>query len=203
MKQITFCLALTSTLGIFMPESALAESYIFEGPDFTHIEYSNFSYTDSLTGTMTINNPPISGSCTGLGSGAGQCDITGLTLTASGLVPLTLDLITADIDFSGGPDSSFSSHWFLTFDETGDIDHWGLRLHRVSTGEILITGSEVFSIAADFSTYADRAGYSPFGIGGTTTANPGYWTLVPEPTSAAIFLLALLCGTGTLRRRGA
>ena len=36
--------------------------------------------------------------------------------------------------------------------------------------------------------------------GSTLLTDPGFWTLVPEPSAATLILLALLCGAGRMRR---
>ena len=92
-----FCLlhryGLVTALLIGFTRVCVAAEYAYQGADYSWVPGgTQFSLTDSTSGTLTINNPPWGGVCTGLGSGAGECDITNFELTSSGSPPLSLDL---------------------------------------------------------------------------------------------------------------
>jgi len=121
-----FCLlhryGLVTALLIGFTRVCVAAEYTYQGASFSLLQGPQFSLTDSTSGTLSINDPPWPGTCTGLGSEAGQCDITHWSPTASGSPPLSLDL--TDID----PSSSLLPRWTLSFDAAGQITEWILMI---------------------------------------------------------------------------
>ena len=121
-----FCLlhryGLVTALLIGFTRVCVAAEYTFQSANFSLLTGPRFSLQDSVSGTLSINNPPWPGTCTGLGSGAGECDITQWDTTASGSPDLSLDL--TDIDLS----SSNLDRWGLDFDGVGQITGWLLMI---------------------------------------------------------------------------
>ena len=153
-------------------------SYTFQGPNFTTVSGTQFSTSDSLFGTMTINTPPLSGTCTGLGNGAGECDIIELSLTASGSPPVEFNLGLPDLPSYGSAD------WSFTFDGAGAVTSW-----RVVPGDKVVwqtLGTNSFALPGEFGTYVN--GLEASGSSASTAHDDaGAWSLVvPEPSSIAI-----------------
>ena len=167
-----------SFAAIFVVATQYAHSgaiYSYQGPFFTEFPFgmTNFTTSDRITGTMEITNPPLSGRCTGLGSGPGQCNITSLDMTASGVVPVNHNLSTISTA------SSNSQFWTFDFDASGNITRWAILMRTADTiPPIITTNSEV--ILTSSGTFADL-GVVPLQKAGTLLPNAGQWTLVELP----------------------
>ena len=161
--------------------------YQYEGPDFSAAA-GRFSTSDSITAEIEINNPPLGGTCYDRGAGAGQCDITAMSFTASGSPPLTLDLNSPDLVIPSAMGE------FLTFDTNGNLVEWTIGLSQSTGG---LDSVHTISSGGSFGTIATSMFGASIGVS-TGPDGPGSWQLIPETKSLALMMLAVsvytLCG---------
>ena len=224
MKVITKLTAAAVVIVLVTSQVSHAQlSYTFQGPNFTSFagpDQTLLTVGDSLTGTMTVNNPQLSGVCKGPSQGsptfsaAGPvCDIAELTFSSGGE---SLNLSTYAVG------NSVVGHWGLEFDAIGNITNWTLAVAGFSqpapvsigsspnfgteTINWLHGGNGTFARIHDTQNYGDgkTLGSPAVPANGTLlnggTAVTGSWTLIPEPTSAVLLSLGLVTMLGCGRR---
>ena len=180
-------------IGLTSVSDAAEYTYSYQGAPYSLTGGGQFAATsDSTSGTLTINNPPWPGTCSGLGSGAGQCDITNWEATSTGTTPMSLDF-SAFIE-GGNPINRPK----LSFNEAGNIDHWVLQLGEADSGKsdyiIVESGTAGYLIIGNGTRVDSKTG------GNNSYAATGYqfqtssvWGApVPEPSTAILFLLGWL-----------
>ena len=188
---------LVTALLIGFTRVCVAAEYAYQGADYSWVPGgTQFSLTDSTSGTLTINNPPWGGVCTGLGSGAGECDITNFELTSSGSPPLSLDFSTF-----GSSDTVPK----LSFNADGQIDKWVLQLGDTSgcCGEdyIVVESGDPGYLIIGNGTRVDSPSTGSLSVTGYAFQTSSVWSLVPEPSTAILFSLGGLSLAGVCHRR--
>ncbi len=171
-------------------------SWNFQGIPFDAIfSGTSFTTSDSVSGSMTILDPQASGSCTGLGAGPTDCNVTAISMTAASS--------TTPVSFSGLAHANSSASWTFTFDASNNITAYALEfVGDVAGGAaadiIAVQSSQVLN-AFQIDAILDL---SHEGVVGSN--NPGTWTIVPEPggTSLALCALGMMSAVrGRMRRR--
>ena len=168
----------------------------YQGINFENVfSGTNFTTSDSVSGSLTISDPQTSGSCSGVGTDPAECNVTAVSMTATSS--------TTPVTFSGLTHANSLSSWTFTFDASNNITAYALEfVGDVAGGAaadiIAVQSSQVLN-AFQIDAILDL---SHEGVVGSN--NPGTWTIVPEPggTSLALCALGMMSAVrGRMRRR--
>lgn len=191
-------LAVLVMCGILVAASADAGVVVtwgYTGNTFDEIvPGSNFSASDSITGTMSILDPPAGQTVLGIGAGPTQANIVDISFSASGVVPTT---------YTDLSNASSTHAWSFTFDGALNITDWALGfVGGPGNVSVLSAPNGSFALVPDSAT-STAGGFSEAHVGNFN--QKGSWQIlsieqhpVPEPGFAT---LGLIGAVGLIRRR--